>query len=82
MMQELGWKERGHDLSVDRRFPHVVQTIPPETAPSSALIRMERLDWRQCLTNEYFMAAWYEVADHPDSGNHNTGIAVRWIGSM
>ena len=72
MMQEFGLEGRGRDifgsLGDSRTW---CNTIPAETAPSSALIPDGAAGvGGSALTNEYFMAAWYELQILLNSGNH------------
>jgi len=72
MMQEFGLEGRGRDvfgsLADSRTW---CNTIPAETAPSSALIPDGAAGvGGSALTNEYFMAAWYELQIILNSGNH------------
>jgi len=72
MMQEFGLEGRGREvfgsLADSRTWGN---TIPAETAPSSALIPDGAAGvGGSALTNEYFMAAWYELQIILNSGNH------------
>jgi hypothetical protein len=72
MTQEFGLEARGRDifgpLADSRTW---CNTIPAETAPSSALIPDGAAGvGGSALTNEYFMAAWYELQILLNSGNH------------
>jgi len=72
MMQEFGLEGRGREvfgsLADSRTW---CNTIPAETAPSSALIPDGAAGvGGSALTNEYFMAAWYELQIVLNSGNH------------
>jgi hypothetical protein len=72
MMQEYGLEGRGRDLfglTADSRT--WCNTIPAETAPSAALIPDGPAGvGGSALTNEYFIAAWYELQIVLNSGNH------------
>ena len=72
MVQEFGLEGRGREifgsLADSRTW---CNTIPAETAPSSALIPDGAAGvGGSALTNEYFMAAWYELQIVLNSGNH------------
>ncbi len=72
MMQEFGLEARGRDLfgsTADSRT--WCNTIPSETAPSAAQIPDGLAGvGGSALTNEYFMASWYELQVVLNSGNH------------
>ena len=72
MMQEFGLEGRRRDLfgsSADSRT--WCNTIPAETAPSSAHIPDGPTGvGGSALTNEYFAASWYELQIVLNSGNH------------
>ena len=72
MMQEFGLEGRGRDLFGSLADSRTwCNTIPAETAPSSALIPDGAAGvGGSALTNEYFMAAWYELQIILNSGNH------------
>jgi len=83
MMQEFGLEGRGRDifgsLADSRTW---CNTIPAETAPSSALIPDGVAGvGGSALTNEYFMAAWYELQILLNSGNHQhrDRAPVDWV---
>ena len=83
MMQEFGLEGRGREifgsLSDSRTW---CNTIPAETAPSSALIPDGAAGvGGSALTNEYFMAAWYELQIVLNSGNHQhrDRAPVDWV---
>jgi len=83
MMQELGWKDAAATFRVARGFPHVVQhdsgrdrSIVSSHPDGAAGVG------GSALTNEYFMAAWYELQIILNSGNHQHRDRGRWIGSM
>ena len=72
MMQEFVLEGRGRDLFGSLADSRTwCNTIPAETAPSSAFIPDGAAGvGGSALTNEYFMAAWYELQIVLDSGNH------------
>jgi hypothetical protein len=72
MMQEFGLEGRGREVFGSLADPRTwCNTIPAETAPSSALIPDGAAGvGGSALTNEYFMAAWYELQIVLNSGNH------------
>ena len=83
MMQEFGLEGRGREifgsLADSRTW---CNTIPAETAPSSALIPDGGAGvGGSALTNEYFMAAWYELQIVLNSGNHQhrDRAPVDWV---
>ena len=83
MMQEFGLEGRGREifgsLADSRTW---CNTIPAETAPSSALIPDGAAGvGGSALTNEYFMAAWYELQIVLNSGNHQhrDRAPVDWV---
>jgi len=72
MMQEYGLEARGRDffgsIADSRSW---CNTIPAETAPSSAQIPDGPAGvGGSALTNEYFIASWYELQIVLNSGNH------------
>ena len=83
MVQEFGLEGRGREifgsLADSRTW---CNTIPAETAPSSALIPDGGAGvGGSALTNEYFMAAWYELQIVLNSGNHQhrDRAPVDWV---
>ena len=83
MMQEFALEGRGREifgsLADSRTW---CNTIPAETAPSSALIPDGAAGvGGSALTNEYFMAAWYELQIVLNSGNHQhrDRAPVDWV---
>jgi hypothetical protein len=72
MMQESGLEARGRDLFgsiADSRT--WCNTIPAETAPSTAQIPDGPAGvGGSALTNEYFIASWYELQIVLNAGNH------------
>jgi hypothetical protein len=83
MMQEFGLEKRGREifgsLADSRTW---CNTIPAETAPSSALIPDGASGvGGSALTNEYFMAAWYELQIVLNTGNHQhrDRAPVDWV---
>ncbi|HEX4545066.1 MAG TPA: hypothetical protein VH110_01815, partial [Candidatus Acidoferrum sp.] len=83
MMQEFGLEGRGRDLfglTADSRT--WCNTIPAETAPSEAHIPDGLAGvGGSALTNEYFIAAWYELQIVLNSGHHQhrDRAPVDWV---
>src|SRR2546429_3482203 len=72
MMQEFGLEGRGRELlGANADLRTWCNTIPEDTAPSEAHIPDGPAGvGGSALTNEYFIAAWYELEIILNAGNH------------